>query len=73
MVKTEDQKAITIAILKGYGLYSSQEKESAIVQAIMWSSLYNGGFKPGEAYKRLPEETKKVLKDCKSDDWFHRV
>ena len=73
MVKTEDPKVQTIALLKGYGPFSHGEKQKATTNAVMWACLYNGGHKPGEAYKYLPEETKNALKDCKSDDWNHRI
>jgi len=76
MVKTDDPKTQTIALLKGYGPFSKQEKESAIFTAIGNASLLSSNRdkgKPGELVKMLKPETRNVLKDCKSDDWNHRI
>jgi len=73
MVRTEDPKTQTIALLKGYGPFSFREKQSAIIDAVMWSGLYNGGHRPGEAVKHLPKDIRNTLKECKSRDWNHRV
>ena len=72
MVRT-DPKTQTIALLKGYGPFSFQTKQSAIINAVQWATLYNGGFRPGEAVEHLPKEIRDTLKDCKSGDWDHRI
>jgi hypothetical protein len=61
------------ALLRGHEPFSFRDKEKAVTDAILWANLYNGGFKPGEAYLHLPEEIKQKLRDCKSKDWNHRI
>lgn len=76
MVKTDDPKTQTIALLKGYGPFSKREKQTAIVTAISNASLISSSRnkgKPGELIKMLKPETRNVLKDCKSEDWDHRI
>jgi len=77
VIKTDDEKAITIALLKGHGLHSTRSKEKAILSAIMNAALINTGLNhkgvPGEVIKALPKEIRDILSDCKSKDWQHRL
>jgi len=73
MIKTDDPKTQTIALLKGYGPFSFREKQSAIITALSNAFTSNTKGKPGEIIKCLKPEIRNALKDCKGEDWGHRI
>lgn len=80
MIKSDDEKANTIAMLKGHGLQSTRTKEKTI-ENIVFQALMDASNNisrkprgvPGELIKSLSKETRDILSDCKSKDWNHRM
>jgi len=73
MIITKNPKTQTIALLRGYGPFSFGEKQCAIITAVHNASFSSCKKEPGEIIKHLPQDVRKVLKDCKSKDWYHRI
>jgi hypothetical protein len=73
MIKTNDEKEITIALLKGHGLQSTCEKQRAIQTALTRAITSDQRGRVGEIIKDLPKEIRDILKDCKDKDWYHRM
>jgi hypothetical protein len=73
MLRTDDEKEITIALLKGHGLHSTREKQRAIQTALTRAITSDQRGRVGEVIKSLSKEIRDILKDCNDKDWNHRM